>query len=229
MSTSFPVNVACRALFVALVASACSDAPSHDGRVSYTALDLPLSAYEVPIVRVTVLVDATGPDAAAGRAFADALTAGFADPGDDRFRSDYASPFRVHVVDDRGTEAGVRGAAALLEVDPGAHVVIVAPGRGRAAVAAELAPRTVVVCAGCESVEALREGVFALTGAADGAARAVESWLREAMSAHASWDSRVLATQLRATRPPSGYARSEGSRSASDPTSFRRPSAAITK
>ncbi|MBL8861377.1 MAG: hypothetical protein JNK02_05135 [Planctomycetes bacterium] len=211
------------ALSTALVAAlaACGRGPS----VSYAGLDRPASWDAPPPVRVAVLVDATGPGSAAGVAFADALRARFAEPAPALPGRPQPPEVHVHVLDDRGREPGVRGAAARAELDPGAHVVISTPGLDRAARAAELAPHTVVVCAGCRADEVTREGAFALdAGGGDPAedARAAADWIRAAMAGEAEWTSRRLAVRLRARRPERG-AFQEGSAPSAVQYQFSEP------
>lgn len=235
MSTPNRVHVASRARFEAGVTDigACASIPaavillaamtvgscSRPVDVSYTGLDRPLDFDEPPPVHVGIVADTTGPGSDAGRAFADALREAL-EAHDSR---NGEPPILVDTFDDRGTEVGVRASAARLERDPGAHVAVVQAGRGRAAAAAELAPRTVVICAGCEPSDAVREGVFVLAGA-DGsaAATAAASWIRSAMSGQHVWTSRVLAEQLRRTDAPNGFTRVEGSEPAQGEDVFRQ-------
>ncbi len=234
MSTPNRVHVASRARFVArfrasgfgiatanatiLASSVLAGSCSRPPTVSYAGLDRPLDFEDPAPVHVGIVVDATGPDRAGGRAFADALREALAE----RKPRDGEPPIRVDAFDDRGTEVGVRASAARLERDPGVHVAVVQAGRGRAAAAGELAPRTVVICAGCDASDAVREGVFVLAGGeAAAAANAAANWIQGAMSGEHVWTSRALAERLRRTDPPQGFMRVEGSEPAQGDDVFR--------
>ncbi|MCY2960376.1 MAG: hypothetical protein NTY35_09440 [Planctomycetota bacterium] len=218
MSTQFPVQLAFRIVAGAcLLAPGCSDAVPVDARVSYAGLEASLASELRPPIVIGILADTTGAEGAAGRAFSDVL----------RARLEASSPLRerlvqVVVFDDRGDEAGVRGAALRLESDPGVLVAIVAPGRGRAAAAAELAYRTNVVCAGCDRSAVTREGSHALVGEGS-AAEATAAWILAALHRTEQFETGALTAALRSTDPPPGYARFEGSAPPRDPTVFRRP------
>ncbi len=227
MSTPIRVHVASRARFaspgpgsLALMAllgfGACADRPPVD----YAGLDRPLDFEHPQPVSVGVVADVTGAGRDAGRTFVEELRRSFqrdsgAAPGTDLRVPD----MRVNVLDDRGTAVGVRAAASRLEANPAAHVAIVEPGLGRAAAAGELAPRTVVVCAGGDPSEAVREGVFVVT-VRENAPSAAATWIQDAMVGRRTWPPRELAERLRVSEPPAGHARIEGSAPAQGPDFF---------
>ncbi len=214
MSTPFRVHLAFPLGAILIAAAACSDAVPVDRSVSYAGLDAPLGSELRPPIVIGILADTTGPGSTAGRPFADALRA--------RFES--ASPLRerlvrVVVFDDRGDEAGVRGASSRLESDPGVLVAIVAPGSSRAETAADLAYRTNGVCAGCERSAATRVGSYALVGPGDGA-EAAAAWILSALTRTEKFETSALTTTLRSTAPPAGFALVEGSAAARNPYVF---------
>ncbi len=218
MSTPFPVRLALRGLLGAsFLAAACSPGAPVDPDVSYSGLDAPLDADFRPPIVIGVLADTTGPEGAAGRAFVDVL----------RARFEGASPLRerlvqVVVFDDRGESTGVRGAASRLESDPGVLLTIVTPGLDRAAIAAEVAYRTNVVCAGCDRSAATREGSYALVGDRNPADAAAE-WILAALKRTEKFEAGALAAALRSTAPPTGHTSVEGSAAPVDPSVFRVP------
>lgn len=221
MSTSHTVRLG----FCACLATvACSDGAPRLRNVSYAGLDEKLGSETPTPLVIGILGDATGPGASTGRPFLDVLRTTF----------EAASPIagrtiQIHVFDDRSSTEGVRAASARFESDPGVAIAIVAPGAERAAVLAESAYRTPIVCVGCEDSAATREGTFVFRTADSSSAptRAVE-WILAAVGDSRVLDGRHIAAGLRTHVPP-GATVVEGRATARDPNLFRDPKSASTR
>ncbi len=230
MSTPVRVRLAFAALalpwVLALASSlACSRPGGTTVAADWTGLDAELDRAPLPI---GVLVDATGPGSAAGRPFADALRAALAAQKPVNGR-----PLVTYVFDDRSRPTGPSTAAERFERDPGAVIAIVGPEAARGAALAVAAPKTVVVCAGCEAAGAPREGSFALIASAGesstATAEAVARWIVDALRESDPYRPCDVATALRTTPAPAGYVRVEGIGPAVDPHAFRLASAPAAK
>jgi len=227
MSTPVRVRLAFAALALpAVLLQACSRPAGTAVAANWTGLDAEVDRPPLPI---GVLVDATGPGSAAGRPFADALRAALETqkPVNGRTLVSY-------VFDDRSRPAGPSSAAERFERDPGAVIAIVGPEAARGAALAVAAPKTVVVCAGCDASGAPREGSFALTApagaSAAASAEAAVRWIADALRGSDPYRPCDVATALRATPVSPGFGRIEGTGPAVDPHAFRlRPAPTAKK